>query len=65
MFYYVGIMPICTDIYTSMIAAGLHLARQICMVDLDDPTSCSNTFLSNASLGGIMTLGVFLDRFLC
>jgi 4-hydroxybenzoate polyprenyltransferase len=50
--------------YTSVAGAALHMALQVSYVDLNNRASCFKTFLSNSYLGGIIAIGVFLDRIL-
>jgi 4-hydroxybenzoate polyprenyltransferase len=41
-------------------AAGLHLARQIAVLDIDDPDQCLRLFKSNTVVGWLIFLGLLL-----
>lgn len=41
-----------------LVAAGLHMARQIASLDLDDPDKCLRVFRSNNRVGAVIFLGL-------
>ena len=41
-----------------LVAAGLHLARQIIVLDIDDPEQCKRLFRSNNTVGWLIFLGL-------
>ena len=50
-----------------LLAAGIHMARQISMLDIDDPQQCLRLFRSNGTIGWVIVLvliagGVWVTR---
>lgn len=41
-----------------LLAAGAHMARQIWVLDIDDPDQCLSLFKSNATIGWLIFLGL-------
>jgi 4-hydroxybenzoate polyprenyltransferase len=50
--------------YISASVAGLHLGRQILMVDIDNPDTCLKIFRSNIFFGWIIFAGLIADTIL-
>ena len=41
-----------------LLAAGAHMARQIVVLDIDDPDQCLRLFRSNNTVGWLIFLGL-------
>ncbi|MGO4834876.1 4-hydroxybenzoate octaprenyltransferase, partial [Rhizobiaceae sp. 2RAB30] len=41
-----------------LLAAGAHMARQIKVLDIDDPDQCLKLFKSNSTVGWLIFLGL-------
>lgn len=46
--------------YLGLLAAGIHMGRQIAILDIDDPDQCLALFKSNSIVGLIIFLGLLL-----
>jgi 4-hydroxybenzoate polyprenyltransferase len=50
--------------YASVLGCGMHLAWQICSVDLDNGVDCMRKFVSNKWYGGMLFAGIAADKLL-
>ena len=60
-FYQLGFGP---AFWIAFLIAVVQLARQIVQLDIDDGDQCLSLFKSNITLGGVLFIGMFIDRLL-